>query len=276
MSQLQSTFVVPKLTMLEYKKIRDFIYDEAGIDLGDRKQMLVSSRLSKRLRHYQLSSFKEYIKIIDTKGHELERQMATDLLTTNETYFFREPEHFNYLKKNVLATHTRGQKFRVWSAASSSGEEAYSISMVLDDFFGQTTPWEIFGSDISSRIIEKARKGLYPTMRIDGISKDFLKRYCLKGKGEFDGFLLVDKKLRSKCRFQQVNLIKELPEVGLFDVIFLRNVLIYFDAETKEKIVKQLVTTLKPGGILFIGHSESLKGMDLGIKLMAPTTYQKL
>ncbi|MBL7004225.1 MAG: protein-glutamate O-methyltransferase CheR [Gammaproteobacteria bacterium] len=262
--------------MPEYKAIRDFIYLEAGIDLGEKKQMLVSSRLTKRLRHYQLNSFKAYMQLINSAEHKLERQMATDLLTTNETYFFREPEHFKFLKKNILENHPSGTPFRLWSAASSSGEEAYTISMVLDDYFGARTPWEILGSDISSRIIEKAQNALYPTLRIDGIPQPFLKKYCLKGMGEFDGFLMVHQNLRSKCSFRQINLINPLPDIGKFDVIFLRNVLIYFDAKTKEKIVRQLVTTLKPDGVLFIGHSESLKGMDLGIKLIAPTTYQKI
>lgn len=276
MSNYQAGFVPPNLKSAEYNSIRDFIYKEAGIDLGPSKQMLVSSRLNKRLRHHNLPSYKAYVDMIHTQGNELERQMATDLLTTNETYFFREPEHFNFLRKNILENHPKGKLFRVWSAASSSGEEAYTISMILDDYFGTMTPWEIFGSDISKRILEKAEKGLYPTLRIDGIPKPFLKKYCLKGKGEFDGFLLVDPALRRKCSFKQVNLIKPLPDVGKFDVIFLRNVLIYFDDKTKESIVRRLVGALRPGGTLFIGHSESLKGMELGLELVAPTTYKKI
>ncbi len=276
MANVDDVFKLPDLKKSEYSAIRDFIYKEAGIDLGDKKQMLVSSRLNKRLRFHKLNSFQGYIDLIFRKGNELEKQMATDLLTTNETYFFREPEHFEFLKKNIIPNHPRASLFRLWSAASSSGEEAYTLAMILDDKFGVTTPWEIFGSDISKTILEKAAKGLYPTLRIDGIPKPYLKKYCLKGKDEFDGFLLVDEKLRKKCSFQQINLIKPLPDVGKFDVIFLRNVLIYFDDQTKEDIIRRLVKSLRQGGYLFIGHSESLKGMDLGIKLVAPTTYVKL
>jgi chemotaxis protein methyltransferase CheR len=257
-----------------YKSIREFIYNEAGIDLGDSKQMLVSSRLNKRLRHYQLESYDQYADLLlNNKG--IERKMAIDLLTTNETYFFRESEHFAALKKLVLDKHPHDRMFRLWSAASSSGEEAYSIAMVLDDFFGDRGKWEIFGSDISSLVIEKAKQALYQCLRIDAIPQEFLRKYCLKGRGEYEGFLLIDEKLKRKTSFSEINLTKPLPEVGLFDVIFLRNILIYFDAKTKEKIIRSLLTKMRPKGILFIGHSESLKSMDLPIDLIGPTTYQK-
>lgn len=258
-----------------YRLIREFIYEEAGIELGDAKQQLVTTRLKKRLRIHGFASFDDYARLLTQTTHGPERQMAVDLLTTNETYFFREASHFDTLRSNVLAHHSKERLFRVWSAASSSGEEAYSIAMVLDDYFGDRVKWEIFGSDISSRIIEKAREGLYQAQRIDAIPKPYLKRYCLKGKGQFEGFLLIDKKLRDKTRFEEINLTKPLPDIGLFDVIFLRNLLIYFDNPTKEKIIRNLESKLRPGGILYIGHSESLKGMDLPLTLVAPTTYQK-
>jgi chemotaxis protein methyltransferase CheR len=271
---------VPKFKQTEvsakaYQAIRDFIYQEAGIDLGTAKQMLVSSRLNKRLRHHAFDSFDQYANLIQN-NNSIERQIAIDLLTTNETYFFREAEHFESLKTRVLKQHPKDRFLRIWSAASSSGEEAYSIAMVLDDFFEERVQWEIFGSDISSRIIEKAKKGLYQAHRIDAMPKNFLHKYCLKGKGEFDGFLLVDKKLRDKTRFTEINLTRPLPDIGLFDVIFLRNVLIYFDDQTKEKIIRSLSSKLRSQGILYIGHSESLKGMDLPLALIAPTTYQKI
>jgi chemotaxis protein methyltransferase CheR len=264
----------PEVSFKAYQVIRDFIYNEAGIDLGESKQMLVSSRLNKRLRYHQLDSFDQYAQLlINNKG--IERQMAIDLLTTNETYFFREAEHFTTLKQLVLKDHPTERVFRLWSAASSSGEEAYSIAMVLDDFFGEKGKWEIFGSDINSLVLEKAKKGLYQCLRIDAIPQNFLRKYCLKGEGQYEGFLLIDKKLQNKTRFSQINLTKPLPEVGLFDVIFLRNVLIYFDTKTKENIIRSLISKLRPKGLLFIGHSESLKSMDLPIDLIGPTTYQK-
>jgi chemotaxis protein methyltransferase CheR len=264
----------PDISFQAYQTIREFIYNEAGVDLGDSKQMLVISRLNKRLRHYQLDSYDQYADLLlNNKG--VERKMAIDLLTTNETYFFRESEHFVALKKLVLENHPHGRMFRLWSAASSSGEEAYSIAMVLDDFFGNKGKWEIFGSDINSVVIEKAKLGLYQCLRIDAIPQEFLRKYCLKGEGEYEGFLLIDKKLQSKTTFSEINLTKTLPEVGMFNVIFLRNVLIYFDAKTQEKIIRSLISKLRPKGLLFIGHSESLKSMDLPIDLIGPTTYQK-
>ncbi len=258
-----------------YQAIREFIYQEAGIDLGGAKQMLVSSRLNKRLRHYTLQTLDEYADLLKNPAAGEERQMAIDLLSTNETYFFREPGHFEHLRKEVLQSHSQDRTFRLWSAASSSGEEAYSLAMVLDDFFGRRTNWEIFGSDISRRIIQKANSGLYQTHRIDAIPKDYLSRYCRKGIGRYEGFLLVDSKLRDKTRFAEINLTRNLPDVGLFEVIFLRNVLIYFDDLTKETIVRNLISKLRPGGILYIGHSESIKGMNLPLTLIAPTTYRK-
>jgi chemotaxis protein methyltransferase CheR len=267
-------FNQPDISLQAYQAIRELIYNEAGIDLGDSKQMLVSSRLNKRLRHYQLENYDQYADLLlNNKG--IERKMAVDLLTTNETYFFREQEHFVALKKLVLENNSHGRIFRLWSAASSSGEEAYSIAMVLDDFFGDKGKWEIFGSDINSVVIKKAKLGLYECLRIDAIPQEFLRKYCLKGMGEYEGFLLIDKRLQSKTSFSEINLTKPLPEIGLFDVIFLRNVLIYFDAKTREKIIRSLISKLRPKGLLFIGHSESLKSMDLPIDLIGPTTYQK-
>lgn len=267
-------FKQPEVSANAYQTIREFIYNEAGIDLGTGKQTLVSSRLNKRLRYHQLDSFDQYLELLLNKN-SIEYQMAIDLLTTNETYFFREAEHFNLLKNLLLEHHPKDRNFRLWSAASSSGEEAYSIAMVLDDFFASRGRWEIFGSDISSRMIKKAQSGLYQCHRISAIPKDFLQKYCLKGTGEYDGYLLVDKKLRAKTRFAEINLTKLLPEVGEFDAIFLRNVLIYFDNKTKENIIRSLASKLRSKGLLFIGHSESLKGMDLPIELIAPTVYQK-
>lgn len=274
-SSVEHDFSLKEVSSEAYQAIRDFIYQEAGIDLGTSKQMLVGARLNKRLRYHRLDSFDQYVALLSDKINVNERQMAVDLLTTNETYFFREAEHFEVLKNEVLAQHPKERFFRLWSAASSSGEEAYSIGMVLDDYFGLLVKWEIFGSDISNRIIAKAKRGLYQAHRIDAIPKAYLKKYCMKGAGEYEGFLLVDKILRNKTRFTEINLTRPLPDVGQFDVIFLRNVLIYFDNPTKEKIVRNLITKLRPGGILFIGHSESLKGMDFPLELISHTCYRK-
>lgn len=263
------------ITDREFNSFREFIYEHAGISLSDEKKTLVTSRLSKRLRHFSLDSFQEYFDLMIASPQAGERQVAIDLLTTNETYFFREPKHFAFLEKEFLPKWKTGKTLRVWSAASSTGEEAYSIAMLLDDMLG-SRPWEVFGSDISSRVLKTAQQGHYQQNRIDGIPNEFLRKYCLKGVGEHEGTLLIDKKLRQKVSFAPVNLKMPLGNLGPFDIIFLRNVLIYFDMETKRKIIKQLVDEMHPDGFLFIGHSESLKGIHDGLETVIPTVFRKV
>ncbi|TAN86134.1 MAG: protein-glutamate O-methyltransferase CheR, partial [Gallionella sp.] len=244
----------------EFSQFQKLIYQLAGISLSTAKKELVSGRLAKRLTQYRLDSYGDYFKLL-TAGHNAdELQVAVDLLTTNETYFFREPKHFDFLRDKVLPGHKPGHNFRVWSAACSSGEEPYSIAMVLADHLGDG-PWEVVASDICTRVLDKARTGHYLMDRIDGISREHLSRYCLKGVCTQENTLLVDKELRSRVNFKQVNLNQSLPGLGEFDVIFLRNVMIYFDQETKRQIVQRMLPLLKRGGHFLIGHSESLNGV---------------
>ena len=265
---------VAPITEEEYAHFQQFIYQAAGIDLGPTKKVLVAARLAKRLRHHRLNSFEQYYHLINGNTYPQEKQIAIDLLTTNETYFFREPAHFDFLRNKILSTWKSGRLFRAWSAASSTGEEPYTLAMVLADKLGMT-PWEIIASDISTRVLEAARKGHYAMVRTEGIPKDFLRKYCLKGKGSQEGTLLIDRKLREHVHFRQINLNQPLPDIGQFDIIFLRNILIYFDQSTKQAMVKRILQQLKPGGHFFIGHSETMKGINNSIKLVAPTIYQK-
>ncbi|SEP95065.1 chemotaxis protein methyltransferase CheR [Ectothiorhodospira magna] len=172
--------------------------------------------------------------------------------------------------------HLRGYSnpLRIWSAASSSGEEAYSLAMVCDDVLG-TMEWEILGSDINSSILDKARLGLYEMSRIEGIPQAYLKRYCLKGIGSHSGQLLVDASLRNKVFFMRLNLNDYLPDLGGFDIIFLRNVLIYFEMATKQKVVSRVLKRLNPGGWFFVSHSESLNGIQHDLVQQAPAVYRK-
>jgi len=263
-----------ELTTAEFDLFRSFIYEHAGINLGNDKKPLIVSRLSKRLRHYSLTSFQQYFELIQGSPPEGERQTAIDLLTTNETYFFREPKHFNFLQTQILSNWQTRKTFRVWSAASSTGEEAYSIAMLLDDLLADK-PWQIFGSDISRRVLKTAKQGHFQLQRIEGIPRDYLTKYCLKGKDEQRGTMLVVKKLRERLEFAPINLTKPIPDIGKFEVIFLRNVLIYFDVKTKAQIIKQLVRKLQPEGYLFVGHSESLKEITNELASVAPSVYQK-
>lgn len=257
----------------EFARFQRFIHEEAGITLSAAKKPLVCGRLGKRLNQHRFSTYTEYFEFLQSGQSPAEVQMAIDLLTTNETYFFREPKHFELLRQAASAPRN-GQPFRVWSAASSSGEEAYSMAMVLADC-RPSAPWEIVGSDISTRVLERARAGHYPLERARHIPQHYLKRFCLRGTGQHEGTLLVQRELRSRVQFLQVNLNETLPNLGSFDVIFLRNVMIYFNMTTKQQIVSRVLSLLKPGGHFCIGHSESLNGISDEVTAVAPSIYRK-
>lgn len=264
---------VKAITEEEFKKFRDFIYQHAGISMAPQKQQLVAGRLQKRLRHYGMQSYTEYLSLIEDPQHSQERQVMVDLLTTNETYFYREPAHFELLRKNILPAH-RGRTFHVWSAASSSGEEAYTLAMVMADVLGMGD-WEVMGSDISETVLEKARAGLYPLDRAQGLPAELLSKYCLKGVRSQSGYLLIEPRIKQRVRFQSINLMRSLPQLHLFDVVFLRNVLIYFDGPTKQKVVRRVIDRIKPGGYLFTSHVESLHGINDELQMLKPSVFLK-
>ncbi len=262
------------LNDIEFNQFQSWLYQAAGINLSSAKKALVAGRLFKRLRHYELESYGDYFKLIMSGQRADELQVALDLLTTNETYFFREPKHFDFLSQQVLPNAAPGKTFRLWSAASSSGEEPYSLAMTLAEGLG-TTPWEVLGSDISTQVLAKARTGHYPMERASTLPQPLLVKYCLKGTGRQHGTFLIDRTLRNRVNFLQVNLNETLPELGEFDVIFLRNVMIYFDQPTKIRVVERLIPRLKPGGYFIVSHSESLNGVSDALKLVAPSIYRK-
>jgi len=261
------------ITDQEFAQFQKFIFESAGITLSPAKKALVSGRLARRLDLHNSGSYGDYFRLLSSGKVPQEVQMAIDLLTTNETYFFREQKHFDFLRQKVR-TFPISQPLRIWSAAGSTGEEAYSIAMLLEDVRG-TYPWEVMASDISARVLQRARAGHYPMERARHVSQDYLRRFCLKGEGEQDGTMLVEKSLRNKVKFLQVNLNEPLPNIGAFDVVFLRNVLIYFNAETKRRVVERVLSVLQPGGWLLIGHSESLHGVNDAVHTVAPSIYRK-
>ncbi len=259
----------------EFALFQRLIYKIAGISLSDSKKVLLVGRLQKRLRHYQLDSYSQYYRMLANGEHPEELQVMVDLLTTNETYFFREPKHFDFLRQHILRGWRGERPFRVWSAASSSGEEAYTIAMVLADTLASKA-WEIVGSDISTQVLDKARQGHYPMTRIDGIPRPFLSKFCRKGVRSQEGTFLINAELRARVNFLQVNLTQPVTaDVGLFDVIFLRNVMIYFDNDTKRRVVSHLLPHLRPGGHFIIGHSETLNGIVTSLNQVSPTIYRK-
>lgn len=261
----------PAFSDAEFHEFQRMIFTVAGIHMPASKKTMVAGRLSRRLKALQLNSYGAYWQRLRTDAAE--KQTAVDLLTTNETYFFREPRHFDFLRDRVLPGHSRRRPFRLWSAACSSGEEAYTSAMMLADTLGKSG-WEILASDISTQVLEKAVTGRYPMTRTDKIPAECLRRHCLRGVGEAEGTLMVDPALRSKVDFRQINLNTRLPDIGLFDVIFLRNVMIYFNAETKQQIVSRLQSCLQPGGYLIIGHSETLNGLQNGLEAVMPSVYR--
>jgi chemotaxis protein methyltransferase CheR len=266
---------VLRISDTEFGQFQRFIFEAAGITLSNAKKALVSGRLAKRLQACQVQTYGEYFSLLMSGESPLEVQTAVDLLTTNETYFFREPKHFQFLKKEITGGSLRGvPSLRLWSAAAATGEEAYSAAMVLEEILpGQ--PWEVIGSDVSARVLERARAGHYSMERISHFPAGYLQRFCLKGRDAQEGTLLVQRALRNRVRFQGVNLNEPLPHLGTFEVIFLRNVLIYFSLETKRKVVARVLSLLKPGGYLFIGHSESLMEVTDCVDLLAPAIYRK-
>ncbi len=262
------------ITEEEFAWLSRYLYDNTGIVLKNGKQALVVGRLDKRLRFFNLDTYGEYFRLINQAENTIERQMMIDLLTTNETYFFREPKHFDFLRSSLLPHHPRHKMLRVWSAASSSGEEAYTLAMTLAETLANNL-WEIVGTDISSRILEKAASGFYPMAAAEKIPLPLLKKYCLKGRDAYDGFFRIDASLRNRVNFKYANLIEPLPNLGRFDVIFLRNVMIYFDTPTKQQIVSRIKDLLQPGGYFFVSHSETLNGLNSELKLIAPSMYRR-
>ncbi len=256
-----------------FEKISGLVQKHSGIHLGEAKKQLVVSRLAKRLRILNLGNYEEYHDAC--LSNEIELQTMINTITTNETSFFREAHHFEFMRHMILP-YAQGP-FRVWSAAASIGAEGYSIAITLDELLTpRSTNWEVVGTDINTEVIEQAQKGLYPMRFAEQIDQKQLKKHCLKGVDSQEGSFLIGDYLKSKVKFSCANLMEPLPfEIGRFDVIFLRNMLIYFDHDNKKKIVENVLKALKPGGYLFIGHSETISHMYMGVKQIKPTIYRK-
>lgn len=266
------------ITKQEYDRIRTLLYQESGISLGESKQSLVVSRLSKRLRELEINSFAGYYDYVtqDASGGEFTRMM--DLLSTNKTDFFREPKHFDYLREQILPTLEREKRIRIWSSACSTGEEPYTIAITLHEHVKNPASWDmgILASDISTRVLAHAAAGLYGEDRIATISPDIARRHFLKGRDKSAGLVKVKPHLSKLIKFRRLNLMSEtFPIKSPLDLIFCRNVMIYFDRPTQERLIAKFHRYLKPGGHLFIGHSESLQWLQHNFVTVAPTIYRK-
>jgi chemotaxis protein methyltransferase CheR len=258
----------------EFAFITGLLHRETGIRLATGKEALVAGRLDKRLRHLGIADYPEYVRYLRTQppaGGEMIQLI--NVLTTNETFFFRERQHFDFLRDVVVPACDRGRTLRLWSAASSTGEEAYTAAMVLSEALPDA-PWEIVGTDISSRVVDNARLGIYPITAAEKIPRPMLRKYCMRGRDEYDGTMAVNRRLRGRVSFRQDNLMGQLDHLGRFDVIFLRNVMIYFDTETKCDLVLRLQDMLNPGGYLIVSHSESLNGIPSRLQMIEPSIYR--
>ena len=273
-----------ELSESDFQVFSRFIYSEYGIKMPPIKRIMLQGRLLKRIRELNMSSYSEYKEYFFSKeGQDKELLQFLNVVTTNKTDFFREPVHFNFLNDTVLpafrSQNTNGQPFKVWSAGCSSGEEPYTISVVLNEFerLNPNFRFDILGSDISTQMLEKAAKGVYQANKLVTVPMELKKRYFLKSKDPHNQTVRVHPLLQKNIRLTYLNLMDNLYSIKeTFDVIFCRNVLIYFDRQTQERVINKLCLQLKPGGYFFIGHSESLSGMNVPLEHIKPTIFKKL
>lgn len=270
---------VDELSDADYEFLRKLVYDHSRINLGPDKRALVSGRVAKRLRALKIASYVEYCRLLKTAAAGEELGNLVDVISTNHTHFFREEKHFDWLR-SVLLPQWRARKesepFRVWSAASSSGEEPYTIALVLAEFFGLDGKWTIDATDISTRVLARAGQGVYAAEKIAPVPAELLRRYFQRGTGEWEGNYRIREQVRNHVRFQHLNLLQpHYPFASPFQLIFCRNVMIYFDRPTQETLIEKLTAQLEPGGHLLVGHSESLNGIRHSLRQLQPAIYLK-
>jgi chemotaxis protein methyltransferase CheR len=276
----------PDLTDREYQTIASFVHKASGINLLEGKKELVRARLTKRIRQLQMKNFKAYFQHVmaDNTGDEL--VFLLDALATNLTSFWREPQHFDFMAKTFLPElearrrpGNRGPRLRIWSAACSSGEEPYTIAMVTLEasrYFAAGGDFRILATDLSTKVLNIAKRGQYGPESVKNIPPAAVRTYLTKIQAESGGFLFaVNPEVRRIISFRRFNLMDAVPFKGPMDLIFCRNVMIYFDRETIAKLVDKFYGLLEPGGYLFIGHSESLSGLSHSFQYVAPSIYRK-
>jgi chemotaxis protein methyltransferase CheR len=276
LSDVLSTDFSP-LTATEFEQFRRLAYEKFGLDLRSGKEQLVSARLGKKLRDLRLRSFKEYYQYVVNDGTGDALVAMIDALTTNHTSFFREPAHFEFLRKTICPSLRDRDRIAIWSAACSTGEEPYSIAFTLLEELGLGTMGkvQILATDISTRVLGNATKAVYPSGRFRDLSPQQLRQFLLRGEGQWKDWYLIKKELRDAVSFQRLNLMEQFANLPTFPLIFCRNVMIYFDRATQEDLVGRLSNRLEPGGYLFIGHSESLNGVQHGLQYIQPAIYRK-
>lgn len=273
-----------QITDAQYDFFRKLVYERSRINLGQNKRELVVARVSKRLRALDMQSFQQYIDFLQSTQGKEELTHLIDVISTNHTYFFREQAHFDFLLQNVLPPITQnrhgalGKTFRVWSAATSSGEEPYSIAILLQEYFARLSGWNwrIECTDISTRILARAKEGHFNQERLKLLRPEWMQRYFEKLKESKLPVFAASPLLKRNMGFTALNLLGgAYPFREPFDVIFCRNVMIYFDRATQQELVQRMTPLIKPGGYLMIGHSESLNGIQHSLKMVKPAIYHK-
>jgi len=278
MSEYEREF---NFTDRDFGNIRRLVSEHTGISLSDAKKNMVYSRLSRRLRQIGLDNFNNYLDLLKDKKNEDELVHFTNAITTNLTSFFREQHHFDYLSKTLLPKLTeinkQTGKIRIWSAGCSTGEEPYSIAMTIKETIPESAGWDIkiLATDLDSNVLETAKAGVYSEERVSGIPSSKVKRWFLKGKNKHAGKILAHPSLREMITFGQLNLMQQWPVKGPIDIIFCRNVVIYFDKPTQEILFKRYADVLTSKGHLFLGHSETMFKVKNTFNLIGQTIYQK-
>lgn len=271
------------MTDKEFKRLSDFIHTEVGIKLPLSKKVMVEARLQKRLRMLGKTGYRDYFEFLfSAEGLDEELVHLIDVITTNTTEFFREPRHFEIMTEQTLpmwrSQHGTGRPFRLWSAGCSTGEEPYTLCIVLSEFANRFAGFRfnVMATDISTRVLAMAQSGIYPEERLAKMSMDLKRRYFLRSKDKAKRLVRIAPEVRRIVDYRRLNFMDAFAFPEPLDTIFCRNVMIYFDRATQERLLQKFCTQLLPGGFLFIGHSESLTGMDLPLRQHAPTVYRKI
>jgi chemotaxis protein methyltransferase CheR len=259
-----------------FKRIQELMYARFGIALGDKKRDLVVSRLADRLRKTRLRTYEDYFRFVTSPDGADELSAMVDALTTNFTSLYREKEHFEFLEQTVLPVLKQNSTISFWSAGCATGEEPYSIACWLVEKLGSLRPQtRILATDISGRALREAQRGAYPEDRFRGLSEEWRKKYLLKGSGQWSNWYLFKPDIRKMIEFQYLNLNDSITKVGNFDVIFCRNVMIYFDQVTRDRLLSRLAHQLNPHGYFLPGHAESLSPVLYGMKRVRPAVYMR-
>ncbi len=282
---LPSATSIATMSLHQFNKFKSFIYEQCGIKLTETKKTLLEARLQKRMRKLGMSSFKDYeAYVFSPKGMDEELIQMIDVITTNKTDFFREPAHFDYLVNNALPelTDMRNgghREIRIWSAGCSTGEEPYTLSMVMSDYEEKHPGirFSVLASDISTKVLEHAVQGLYDLEKVAPVPLNMKKKYLLKHKDKTKKIVRITPELRNRVSFRRLNFMDS--DYGMkkpLHIIFCRNVLIYFDRPTQERIINRFAQNLVEGGYVFLGHSETLNGMRVNVTQVSPTVYRKM